>query len=163
ADALCAEGGGSRLHLRLEPEPLFPAAPSAVAEFRLPDGFADRLAAGMAEENLARIVYLHPAGAGLAAPLRMVQALAERGGASRLFLVPRGAVAVSASEAPSPEDAALWGFGRSVHHEQPQLACTLVDAGADASLLRAVVESDGAERQLALRSARVFAARLTRV
>lgn len=154
-------GGGGGRHLRLEPVPDDPSADSTGAEFRLPDG----LAAALDEGVPGRVVYLHPAGAGLAAPLRLVQALAGRGAAGRLYLVTRDGVAVSPGDEPSPEAAALWGFGRSVHHEQPRLGCTLVDAGAGtpAPLLRAVLASDGPERQLAVRGGGVFAARLARV
>lgn len=67
--------------------------------------------------------------------LQSVQALAARPGkASRLWLVTRGGAlttGLSSSQAPNPAQAAVWGFGRVVMNEYPQLFCTLVDLACD--------------------------------
>ena len=58
----------------------------------------------------------------------LVKALTRAGQAPRLFLITRGAQA--AGSVPNPLDlaqAALWGLGRVVALEHPELRCTLVD------------------------------------
>lgn len=62
----------------------------------------------------------------------------------RLFLVTRGARAVSPGECHSFAQAALWGLGRSVMIEHPALRCTLIDldpaGGDDAEAQRIATE-----------------------
>jgi NADP-dependent 3-hydroxy acid dehydrogenase YdfG len=67
------------------------------------------------------------------AGLHVVQALVRRPEVPRLWWVTRGAQAVSAGEGASVAQAALWGLGRVVAEEHPELRCTLVDleAGVD--------------------------------
>jgi len=70
----------------------------------------------------------------LARLLSLVQSLVTRPGQSpRLWCVTRGgAVATGLPEfAPSPAQAAVWGFARVVMNECPQLNCTLIDLDAD--------------------------------
>lgn len=101
-----------------------------------------RIAAGLDASDLpvgAHIVHLlgwadRPDAAALAVSqlLRDVQALAslQAGAVPRLWLVTRGGALASdlpADILPSPAQAALWGFGRVVMNESPQLACTLIE------------------------------------
>ena len=104
---------------------------------------------------------------GVGSALTLVQALAFAGPSEppKLWLVTRGAVQVAgagASVAQSP----LWGLGKAIAFEQPELACTLVDldpAGtADtvaAELVDAIVRTDN-ENQIALRAGRRHVPRL---
>lgn len=61
--------------------------------------------------------------------LHLVQALAAKGGPElpRMWLVTRGAQGVEAGAPISMAQTTLWGFGRSVALELPELNCTLVD------------------------------------
>lgn len=75
------------------------------------------------------------AGQGLAELMHDVQALGRRSAqAPRLWCVTRGgamASGVPAGSAPTPWQAARWGFGRVVMNEFPALGCTLVDLACD--------------------------------
>jgi acyl transferase domain-containing protein/NADPH:quinone reductase-like Zn-dependent oxidoreductase/acyl carrier protein len=82
----------------------------------------------------------------------------------RLWLVTRGSQAVVPGDAPSPVQATLWGLGRSIDHEHPDLACTRIDlgpptVGEDAALLTAL-PAPVAERDLALRGDALHVCRL---
>lgn len=64
--------------------------------------------------------------------LQDIQAMGSRpsGAMPRLWLVTRGGALASdlpAEILPSPAQAALWGFGRVIMNESPQLACTLIE------------------------------------
>ncbi|WP_437611746.1 SDR family NAD(P)-dependent oxidoreductase [Sorangium sp. So ce834] len=102
--------------------------------------------------------------------LLLSQALVQRGGRDtpRLFLVTRGAQAAGLeSGAASVSQAPLWGLGRTLALEHPELACTNVDLspvsspGEARSLLREIELGDR-EDQIALRADGRFAARLVR-
>jgi NADPH:quinone reductase-like Zn-dependent oxidoreductase/SAM-dependent methyltransferase len=73
----------------------------------------------------------------LAEALGDVNVLAENYGKTpRLWFVTRGGALISdqkTSCAPSPAQAALWGFGRVVMNEYPALDCTLIDLACDPS------------------------------
>ncbi|KFU75343.1 polyketide synthase dehydratase domain-containing protein [Amycolatopsis lurida] len=75
-------------------------------------------------------------------PLQLVQGLA--GASGRLFLVTTGAQSVSANDpTTSPSGAAVWGFGRIVPAELPELRCRLIDlapGGLDDKLLDALLK-----------------------
>jgi polyketide synthase PksN len=94
--------------------------------------------------------------------LAVVQAIT---GTPRLVLVTRGAIDGSA-----PLQAALWGLGRSVAVERPELAATLVDldparpASAPDELVAtiAAIDTDGDESQIAWRDGLRQVARLER-
>ena len=89
--------------------------------------------------------------------LALVQALARAGGSPppRLWLV---------TERSQPEDgtnasvgqAALWGLGRVVMREHPELRCTLADLGGpqDAAALAEELRADAPDDQLVLRDGR---------
>jgi polyketide synthase 12/myxalamid-type polyketide synthase MxaB len=86
---------------------------------------------------------------------------------SRLFLVTRGAQSV-AGEAPDPAQAPLWGLGRVIALEHPELRCKLVDLDPAASahtaseLLSELLRSDD-EPQVAWRGGSRHVARLARM
>ncbi|MFJ8495120.1 SDR family NAD(P)-dependent oxidoreductase [Streptomyces sp. NPDC094038] len=109
---------------------------------------------------------------GLGSALLLCQALSTVAAdytGSRLFLVTRGAEAISEQDGPtSGEQAAVWGFGRTVAGELPDLHCTLVDLSAEhdiadiEALSLEVLTADPAEDQIALRSGRRHVLRLRR-
>ncbi|MDE1145034.1 MAG: amino acid adenylation domain-containing protein [Azospirillaceae bacterium] len=67
----------------------------------------------------------------LAAPaLRLAQTLARLPTPPRLWIATRGAQAATPIDAPDPFQAALWGLGRSLAVEQPQLWGGLIDLPA---------------------------------
>jgi acyl transferase domain-containing protein/acyl carrier protein len=69
------------------------------------------------------------------AALDLVQAMAQTSGQARprLWLVTQGAAAATSADASQsfaplvPDQAALWGLGRVIMNEHPELACTLID------------------------------------
>jgi acyl transferase domain-containing protein/SAM-dependent methyltransferase len=115
----------------------------------------------LAAESWRGVVHL----GGLVGALGLVQGLARAGKAPRLWLVTRGTQAAVEGEAVDPGQAALWGFGRTVAHEHPELRCTLIDLAAGEEgldQLAAELTADGDERQVALRPGRRSVARLVR-
>ncbi len=113
---------------------------------------------------------------GCGSVLHLVQALAQAGWRDSpcLWLVTRGAQAVGTEvESLSIAQSPLWGLGRTVSHEHPELHCTMVDlstAGApqEAQTLFQELWSDHAgpdsptEDQIALRGEARYVARLAR-
>ncbi|XXX76157.1 type I polyketide synthase [Sorangium sp. So ce134] len=104
---------------------------------------------------------------GTLSALYTAQALLRHGwrDTPRLWLVTRGAQKVAAGDAVAVSQAPLWGLGRTIALEHPELRCTRVDlspaAGADeaASLLGELWSQDG-EDQIALRGHGRHVARL---
>ncbi len=107
---------------------------------------------------------------GYGAVLHLVQALATaiRRDVPRLWLVTSGvqlpeAAAVSAG---AVHQAALWGMGRVIVHEHPELRCSLVDIAASGAAeipdLVAEILADGPEDQVVLRAGARFVPRLVR-
>jgi acyl transferase domain-containing protein/acyl carrier protein len=105
--------------------------------------------------------------------LHLVQALALTGwsDAPRLWLVTRGAQEAGAGgEATEPlsiAQAPVWGLGRTIDHEYPELRCTRVDLSArggpeELRCLFGEVWADDAEADVALRGVRRYVERLTR-
>jgi NAD(P)-dependent dehydrogenase (short-subunit alcohol dehydrogenase family)/acyl carrier protein len=100
--------------------------------------------------------------------LVIAQTLARQSQASRLWWVTTGAVAVSAKEVPAVEQATLWGLGRTVRQEHPELDCTLIDVDGEAEV---AVATDalfgelclGDEPEVAWRKGKRHAARVVRV
>src|SRR5262249_26285987 len=84
----------------------------------------------------------------------------------RLWLITGGAQAVEAQDAPvAVTQAPLWGFGRTLAHEHPELCCTLIDLGPtrEAVELERLCEelaAGGREGQVARRAAQRDGARL---
>ncbi|MEU1702988.1 type I polyketide synthase [Streptomyces pseudogriseolus] len=114
--------------------------------------------------------------AGLAATTALVQALADRAtgpDTTRLWAVTAGAAGVLGHEAPAaPEQAAVWGLGRTAALEHPQLWGGLVDlpAGTLAAVapdvarrLCAVLAGGTGEDQTAVRPDGTFLRRLEHV
>jgi amino acid adenylation domain-containing protein/non-ribosomal peptide synthase protein (TIGR01720 family) len=101
--------------------------------------------------------------------LHLVQALARMKGAlPSLCLVTCGAQAVAGDQAVAVAQAPLWGLGRVLAVEHPELHCRLVDLDPQAdrtgaaSTLAAVLLSPDGEDQLAYRGGRRFTPRLVR-
>ena len=97
--------------------------------------------------------------------LSLVQALVGSGSAPRLWLVTRGAQGLPGADV-DPAQAPLWGFGRVVGVEHPELRCTLVDLdpapdGDGALALLAELTADG-EQQVLRRASSRRLARLVR-
>ena len=91
----------------------------------------------------------------LAEALGNVQAIAAHTAKSpRLWFVTRGGALVSnqsATAAPNPQQATLWGFARVVMNEYPALACTLIDLACKDNLDRLeneLLRPDGASEIL---------------
>jgi hybrid polyketide synthase/nonribosomal peptide synthetase FtdB len=96
--------------------------------------------------------------------LRVVQR-----GAARLWIVTRGTQPVLAGEPTNVAGAPVWGLGRTIGFELPELKCTLVDldpaldASHAAALLFRQLGVNDAEDQVALRGDRRWVPRLARV
>ena len=103
---------------------------------------------------------------GLAATVLLAQALTEAGLDARLWCTTQGAVSTGGSDLMrAPDQAAVWGLGRVVGLEHPQLWGGLIDLPSqlDAATIGrlAAALADGAEDQLAIRGSDVLARRLT--
>ncbi|MEU1803531.1 type I polyketide synthase, partial [Streptomyces sp. NPDC019937] len=105
-------------------------------------------------------------GAGLAGTAALIQALGDAGVEAPLWCATRGAVCVSGTDRPeSPEQALVWGLGRTAALEYPERWGGLVDLPetpddrALSRLVNVLAGADG-EDQLAVRAAGVFARRL---
>jgi NADPH:quinone reductase-like Zn-dependent oxidoreductase/acyl carrier protein len=105
---------------------------------------------------------------GWGSALDLVHALVrtERGDAPRLWLVTRNSQAVGTDPAPvNPAQAPLWGLGKVIAIEHPELRCTKVDLGPSANpeetadLLRELL-ADDLEDQVAWRNGVRYVARL---
>ncbi|MFQ6329963.1 SDR family NAD(P)-dependent oxidoreductase [Nocardia sp. CWNU-33] len=84
---------------------------------------------------------------------------------STLWLLTVGAQRVSGADRPDPEQAMMWGLGRTLATEHPEFDCRLVDleaAGAvDTALVTAGFVAGIEDRELAVRDGRWHAAHLT--
>jgi NAD(P)-dependent dehydrogenase (short-subunit alcohol dehydrogenase family)/acyl carrier protein len=102
--------------------------------------------------------------------LSLVQTLARgaRRSPPRLWIATRGATAAPPHAGlPGLADATLWGMGRAVALEHPELRCSLIDLdpagdGLDVDGLLDAVLADAAEPAVALRGADRLVARLAR-
>lgn len=98
--------------------------------------------------------------------LDLVHALVERRWHGRLWLVTGGVQRVLESDTVEPAQSPMWGLGKSIGMEHPELWGGLVDlprdTGAAAAGLLAALLSDGEEDQVALRDGRRWVARLER-
>jgi myxalamid-type polyketide synthase MxaB len=104
---------------------------------------------------------------GVGSVLHLVQALVRGGGSNpaRLTLVTRGAQAAGPEpHAVMPAQAPVWGLGRVVALEHPELQCRRIDleAGTEAAALLYEVLEKGPEDQVALRGGKRLVARLVR-
>jgi len=100
--------------------------------------------------------------------LHLIQALHAMRWAPRLWLITRGAQALSAGEAVGALSASsLWGLGRSIEFEHEELRCVRLDVDPalrevqeQAGLLQQELQADGAETQIAYRGGQRYVARL---
>ena len=105
---------------------------------------------------------------GLAGTVALVQALGDAEIQAPLWLATRGGLSIAPSDPlRGPIQAQVWGLGRAVGLEYPQRWGGLVDIPATLDervldLLTGVLAGSGAEDQLAIRGAGVFARRLAR-
>ncbi|WP_437512398.1 SDR family NAD(P)-dependent oxidoreductase [Sorangium sp. So ce1099] len=100
------------------------------------------------------------------ATLAALQALIGRRESGRLCIVTARAQAVEEGEAVSAAGAALWGLGRVMREEHPELGCTLVDVGGaaeDASCVEAELRAVDEEPERAWRGGRRYVSRLVKV
>jgi myxalamid-type polyketide synthase MxaB len=165
---------------QIEPE-LFQISPSADADFRrllheaLPASAPPCRGAlflwpldddtPAADDGLA-LVELQERGS--ASVLRLAQALPGLAGAPpQLWLVTRGTQQLAAAPGASirPLHAPIWGLGRVIALEHPELRCARVDlapepAADEARLLSALLGAGLDEDQLALRGGQIYAPRL---
>jgi hypothetical protein len=79
----------------------------------------------------------------------------------RLFIVTRGA---QLPDAPGFAQAPLWGLGRVIALEHPDLRCTLIDLGgaSDLDALSIELPADDAEDQISFREGKRYVARIAR-
>ncbi len=98
--------------------------------------------------------------------LALIHALTRHGNKPRLWWLTRGALAVKPTEPVAVAGSSVWGLGRTLMQEHPELRCTLVDLGREASaseaLAREVLANDN-EAQVAWRGQHRLVARLVRV
>ncbi len=145
--------------------------PSEPGTFRqlLSDAFRD----GEACRGVVHLFGLDASGedfvsTGCGSALSLVQALAQSSlrEPPRLWLVSRGVHAVELpASALNVWQASLWGMGRVLCHEHPELRCASVDIGAGSDELAPLVDelrADGREDQIVLRGASRRVARLVR-
>jgi len=98
--------------------------------------------------------------------LHLVQALTASQRSPRLWLVTQGAQSVEAGKDPvSVAQAPLWGMGRSIGHEHPELRCSRVDLPrhaqpADLAALVDELLADAGDTEVAFRGARRYVASL---
>ncbi|MEU7584516.1 type I polyketide synthase [Streptomyces sp. NPDC041068] len=148
------------------------ALASAVEDGSPVDGVVSLLAIATAESGAVAASGTAPGAfgvpAGIATTLASVQALGDAGVDAPLWCVTRGAVAVDGGEAVAdPVQSEVWGLGRVVALEHPERWGGLIDLpetlDARASeRFAAVLASEGAEDQVAVRATGVFGRRLAR-
>ncbi len=83
----------------------------------------------------------------------------------RLRLITAGAQAVTADDRPSPAHGSIWGCGRVVLREHPELDCTLIDLpaetdGIDVQRLAGIVDMAGAPTEVAMRGTDFYTRRI---
>ncbi|MFM8331204.1 MAG: type I polyketide synthase, partial [Candidatus Methylumidiphilus sp.] len=91
--------------------------------------------------------------------VRLVRALAKLEQPPKLWLLTHGATAAGGAAPRSPFPALLWGFGRSLFLEYPQLKGGVIDAVAGAELALELLDAEG-EDAIALRDGQRYLARL---
>ncbi|MFE7841731.1 type I polyketide synthase [Streptomyces sp. NPDC057474] len=172
AEALTAHGA----HVRVLPVDCATAdralLASALTALRQDDGPAWTGVLSLLAADTAPLPGHRAVPAGLAATTALVQALADGAAGTdpvRLWALTAGAAGVLGSEAPAePEQATVWGLGRTAALEHPQLWGGLVDlpAGTGTAVTAGVARrlaaalTDGAEDQIAVRPSGTFLRRL---
>jgi len=153
--------------------------PAASVDWKTPAAVTDLLlhANGVAG-HLAQVVYLGSLDEGsdaadsataerlTTAVLHLAQALARRPLPARLWVVTRGGQAVLPGDMVSPAQTALWGLGKVIGLEHPQIWGGLVDVPVAAAPVAAVLErvlgATDSEDQVAVRDGLRHVARLRR-
>ncbi|MBI3629383.1 MAG: SDR family NAD(P)-dependent oxidoreductase, partial [Candidatus Rokubacteria bacterium] len=106
--------------------------------------------------------------AGCSSVVRLVQVVKTRGGPTPgLWLVTGGVHAIEADETSAPAAASLWGLGRVLLDEHPELGLRMVDlpalpTDADVASLADELLADDGNEEVALREGRRFVHRLVR-
>lgn len=100
--------------------------------------------------------------------LDLVQTMLERNSDGPLWIVTRGAQTTGCETAPLvPSQAALWGFGRSLQREQPQLCCRLIDLDPaldhEDNVLRRAMALAASEGEIVARGGIFYGRRLRRI
>jgi len=98
--------------------------------------------------------------------LALAQALASTGSSPKLYLVTRGTQSVH-GEQTQVEQSPLWGLGKSIALELPELNCTRIDLDSqgtahEAEQLLQTLLTAGAEDQIALREEAAYVPRFVR-
>ena len=100
--------------------------------------------------------------------MELARALVRAGSLARLWLLTRGAQAITPEErTPDPAQSVLFGLARGLAIEHPELRCVCIDLERDEprrqlDALTAELDEPGAEGHVALRSGRRFTSRLLR-
>ncbi|WP_309234554.1 type I polyketide synthase [Nocardia sp. XZ_19_385] len=122
----------------------------------------------LADGSIRTVLYLHTGSdiENTVAALELVQELATLPIPPRLWFITRSAHAVTAGAPVDPLHTALWGLGRVVRYEIPDLRCSMLDlpallSAAEWSALCAEICADGPEDEIVLRAGARYAARLT--
>jgi acyl transferase domain-containing protein len=99
---------------------------------------------------------------GVESAVNLVQVLINRRWRGRLWLVTSGVQRVLDSDGANPTHSPIWGLGKSIGMEHPELWGGLIDLPGDLSAagLLTALESEDAEDQVALRDGRRWVARL---
>ncbi len=130
-----------------------------------PDGIVHLWSLDETQDDLTAVQNAQAIGCG--STLYLVQALAQMGGlqSPRLWLVTQLAVCVGEPKSVRVQQAPLWGLGRVIALEHPELHCTRVDleAGTDMHhLLQTLQATDLREDQIAWRQGVRYVPRLVR-
>ncbi|MEV6278023.1 type I polyketide synthase [Nocardia sp. NPDC051832] len=123
--------------------------------------------AALVEDHVRTVLYVH-AGADIEktrTAVELVQELATLPIPPRLWFITRDAHALSPAAEVDPLHTALWGLGRVVRYEIPDVRCSMLDlpalpTAAELSALCAEICADGPEDEIALRGDGRYAARL---
>ncbi|MEV6325384.1 SDR family NAD(P)-dependent oxidoreductase [Nocardia sp. NPDC051787] len=132
------------------------------------DDPASAIGSGMAEASSAHGIVFAWTGAAsqtrIDAALRLVRALDVSGRApAALWLLTVNAQRVAAADRPDPDQALLWGFGRTLATEHPEFGCRLLDlpeAFADGTLIADGILGGREAGEFAIRDGRWLVARL---
>ena len=97
---------------------------------------------------------VHANGRGVLSAMLLAQSLLSHTMVPRLWILTSGAQCVGYDDPPPVSlQAPVWGLGRSLALEHPDLRCTCIDVdGASVDALAREVSRDGPERDVALRS-----------
>jgi len=117
--------------------------------------------AGLTDDTLAAATF-----ASCGSALFLTQALVDMDSPPALWLVTRGAVATGVDDLPGLAQSPLWGLGKIIAQEHPELRCVRVDLdAANATVHQLAAEltappAESRETQIALRREQRFVARL---